>query len=164
MIYPCAFNCQSAGAPHNTRPAPMYPPERNSMSHSAPGNVLFERAGVRVTASRFETGFATFQIKKISAVRVDVEKHRLRIGVPLAIAGLAGLIVGALTNIPLFIVAGAAFTVGGTIMCFAKVNRCVVLTMRGEDVKTFTSKDAALVQDLIAALQTAIAQRSDAGN
>ena len=133
------------------------------MSHSAIGKVLFERAGVKVTASRFETGFASFPIKKISVVRVDAEKRRVRVGIPLAVAGLAGLIAGALMNIPLFIVAGAAFTVGGAMMSFARVNHCVVLTMRGEDVKTFTSKDAELVHDLMAALQKAIAQRSDAG-
>ena len=133
------------------------------MSHSAIGKVLFERAGVKVTASRFETGFASFPIKKISEVRVDAEKRRVRVGIPLAVAGLAGLIAGALMNIPLFIVAGAAFTVGGAMMCFARVNHCVVLTMRGEDVKTVTSKDATLVHDLMAALQAAIAQRSDAG-
>lgn len=133
------------------------------MSHSVSGKVLFERAGVKVTASRFETGFATYQIKKISAVRIDVEKRRVRVGMPLAMAGLTGLVVGALTGIPLFIVAGAAFAVGGAMMCFAKVNHCVVLTMRGEDVKTITSKDAAMLHELAAALRAAIAQRSDAG-
>lgn len=141
----------------------MHPPERNSMNHLAAGKVLFERGGVNVTASRFDTGSASFQIKKISAVRIDAEKRRLSIGIPLAVGGLAALIAGALTNIPIFIVAGAAFTVGGTMICFAKVNYSVVLTMRGEDVKTFSSKDATLVHDLMAALQAAIAQRSDAG-
>ena len=138
------------------------PPERNPMSNSAPANVLFERAGIKVTASRFETGVASFPIKKISAVRVDSEKRRVRVGMPLAIGGLTGLIAGALTGIPLFIVAGAAFAVGGAMMCFAKVNHCVVLTMRGENVKTITSKDAALVHELAAALRAAITQRSDA--
>jgi len=138
------------------------PPERNPMSNSAPGKVLFERAGIKVTASRFETGFASFPIKKISAVRVDAEKRRVRVGMPLTIGGLAGLVAGALTGFPLFIVAGAAFAVGGAMMCLAKVNHCVVLTMRGEDVKTITSKDAALVHELTAALRAAITQRSDA--
>ena len=133
------------------------------MSNAAPGKILFERAGVRVTESRFETGFASFPIKKISAIRVDAEKGRVGVGVPLAIAGLAGLIAGALSNIPLLLVVGAAFTVGGAMMCFAKVNRCVVLTMRGEDVKTLTSKDAALVHDLAAALTAAIVQRRHGG-
>jgi hypothetical protein len=48
-------------------------------------------------------------------------------------------------------------------MCFAKVNHSVVLTVRGEDVKTITSKDSAMVQDLTAALRAAIGRRSDAG-
>ncbi len=130
------------------------------MSNAAPGKILFERADVKVTESRFDTGFASYTIKRISAVRVDAEKRRIRLGMPLVIAGLAGLIAGALTNFPLLIVAGAAFTVGGAMMCFAKVNRCVVLTVRGEDVKTITSKDAALVHDLAAALTAAITQRS----
>ena len=108
-------------------------------------------------------GFASYPIKRISAVRVDTEKRRLRVGMPLAVSGLAGLIAGALTNIPLLIVAGAAFTVGGAMICLAKVNRCLVLTVRGEDVKTITSKDAALVRDLAAALTAAISQRSHGG-
>lgn len=132
------------------------------MKDAAAAKVLFERARIKVTTSRFDTGFASFPIKKISAVRVDSEKRRVRVGMPLAIAGLTGLIAGALTGIPLFIVAGAAFAVGGAMMCFAKVNHCVVLTMRGEDVKTITSKDAALVHELTAAVRAAITQRSDA--
>lgn len=133
------------------------------MSNAAPGKILFECSRVKVTESRFDTGFASYPIKRISAVRVDTEKRRLRVGMPLAISGLAGLIAGALTNIPLLIVAGAAFTVGGAMICFAKVNRCLVLTVRGEDVKTITSKDAALVRDLAAALTAAISQRSHGG-
>ena len=37
-----------------------------------------------------------------------------------------------------------------------------VLTMRGEDVKTITSKDAAMLHELTAALRAAITQRGDA--
>ena len=69
------------------------------------------------------------------------------------------MIGGMLVNIPLLIVAGAACAVGGAMMCFAKVNRTLVLTIRGKDVNALTSKDAALINSVASAIGDALAQR-----
>lgn len=124
-----------------------------------PNRILFERAKVKVTDTRFETGAESFPIKKISNVRIDSEKRRMRIAIPLLVMGLAALLVGMFASIPFLIVSGAAFFVGGTMLCFATVNSSIVLTMRGRDVKAITSKDSALIQAVAAALREAIAQR-----
>lgn len=130
------------------------------MSTAAPHKILFERANIKVTDTRFETGFEIFPIKKISSVRIDVEKRRTRVGIPLVVAGLAALFAGMLDNLPVLIVSGTAFTVGGVMLCFARVNRSVVLTTRGRDVKALTSKDTALIQSVTTALREAIERRA----
>ena len=65
------------------------------MKAAATDKVLFEHANIRVTDTRFETPFESFQIKRISAVRVASEKRKTRIGIPLALAGLTSLLVHA---------------------------------------------------------------------
>lgn len=129
------------------------------MSTAAANKILFERANIRVTDTRFETGLETFPIKKISGVRIDFEKRHTRTGVPLVAGGMLALLGGAFIGVPLFIVLGAACVVAGAMLCFAKSNGSVVLTMRGRDVKAFTSKDAALLQAITAALREAIERR-----
>ena len=129
------------------------------MSTATPNKILFERANLKVTDTRFETGAETFTIKKISGVRIDFEKRHTRNGVLLVAGGIASLLGGALITLPLFIVLGAACVVGGAMLCFAKANGSVVLTTRGRDVKAFTSKDAALLQAITAALREAIERR-----
>lgn len=125
----------------------------------SPNKIRFERASVKVSDTRFETGAESFPIKKISSVRIESEKRRTRFAIPLLVAGLVALLVGMFANIPVLIVSGAAFIVGGAMLCFASVNCSVVLSMRGRDVKALTSKDSALIQAVAAALQEAIAQR-----
>ena len=129
------------------------------MSTATPNKILFERANIRVTDTRFETGVETFPIKKISGVRIDFEKRHKRTGALLVSGGIAALLGGAFINLPVFIVLGAACIVGGTMLCFAKANGSVVLTTRGRAVKAFTSKDGALLQAIVAALQEAIERR-----
>ena len=129
------------------------------MKHAAPGKIFFERANIKVTGSRFSTGAEIFPIKKIVAVSVTTGRRNLRTGLPLAAGGIAALIGGMLANIPLLIVAGAACSVGGAMMCFAKVNRRLVLTIRGKDVNALTSKDAALINSVASAIGDALAQR-----
>ena len=124
-----------------------------------PIKIRFERAGVKVSDTRFETGVESFPLKKISSVRIESEKRHMRFAIPLLVAGLVALLVGMFANIPVLIVSGAAFIVGGAMLCFASVNCSVVLSMRGRDVKALTSKDSALIQAVAAALQEAIAQR-----
>lgn len=133
--------------------------ERNQMNAAATDIVLFEQANIKVTETRFQTAIESFQIKRISAVRITSEKRKARIGVPLAMVGGTALIGGALSNLPVLIVAGAAFTVGGTIMCLARVTSSVVVTVRGQDVSAITSKDRALVQAIADAVSDAIARR-----
>ncbi|MCY7389297.1 MAG: DUF6232 family protein [Burkholderiales bacterium] len=130
------------------------------MTAAAPNKILFERANIKITETRFETGFETFPIKKISGVRIDVEKRNTHIGIPLALVGLAALFAGALSNFPVFIVSGAAFIVGGAMLCLGRVRRSVVLTSRGRDIKVVTSKDAALIQAIMDALQDALSRRA----
>ena len=129
------------------------------MKHATPGKIFFEHANIKVTESRFSTGAEIFPIKKIMAVNVAADKPILRTGLPLAAGGIAALIGGMLANIPLLIVAGAACSVGGAMMCFAKVNRTLVLTIRGKDINALTSKNAALINSVASAIGDALAQR-----
>ena len=133
--------------------------ERNRMKAAATDKIFFEQADIKVTETRFQTSTDSFQIKRISAVRIASEKRKTRIGIPLAMVGGTALIGGALSNLPVLIVAGAAFTVGGTMMCLTRVTSTVVLTVRGQDVKAITSKDRALVQTIADAVRDAIARR-----
>ena len=125
----------------------------------SPSKILFERASVIVSDTRFETGAESFPIKKIKSVRIESEKRRTRFAIPLLVAGVGAFLAGMTANIPVLIVSGAAFIVGGAMLCFASVNSSVVLTIRGRDVKAMTSKDTALIQAVAAALREAIAQR-----
>lgn len=131
-----------------------------SMAAVATNRVLFERGNIRVTDSRFETGTETYPLRKISRVRVEAERRNLRMGIGLASAGLLALLGGMLTSFPVLIVSGAAFTVGGAILCFKRISRSVVLTTRGRDVKTVTSKDGALIESIAAALRDALQNRA----
>ena len=121
--------------------------------------IFFETANMKVTSTRFETSFESFPIKRISAVRIDAEKRKTRIGLPLVFVGVTSLLAGALSNLPVLIVAGAAFTVGGAILCVARVTSSVVITSRGRDVTVYTSKDAALIHAITNALLEALARR-----
>ena len=125
----------------------------------SPNKIRFERANVKVSDTRFETGAESFPIKKIKSVRIESEKRRTRFAIPLLVAGVVALLAGMFANFPVAIVSGAAFIVGGAMLCFASVNSSVVLTIRGRDVKAITSKDTALIQAVAAALREAIAQR-----
>ena len=125
----------------------------------SPNKIRFERANIKVSDTRFETGAESFPIKKIKSVRIESEKRRTRFAIPLLVAGVGALLAGMFANIPVLIVSGAAFIVGGAMLCFASVNSSVVLTIRGRDVKAMTSKDTALIQAVAAALREAIAQR-----
>ena len=125
----------------------------------SPNKIRFERANIKVSDTRFETGAESFPIKKIESVRIESEKRRTRFAIPLLVAGVGALLAGMFANIPVLIVSGAAFIVGGTMLCFASVNCSVVLSMRGRDVKALTSKDSTLIQAVAAALQEAITQR-----
>ena len=129
------------------------------MKAAASDKIIFEQGNIKVSETRFQTSSESIQIKRISAVRVATEKRKTRIGVPLALIGGTALIGGALSNLPVLIVAGAAFTVGGTMMCLARVASSVVLTVRGRDVNAITSKDRKLVQAIADAVREAIARR-----
>ena len=139
------------------KPVPIHPLERNRMSTAGTNKILFERANIKVTHTRFDNGFETFPIKKISGVKIEVAKRRTRVGIAFVVAGAVSLLAGLLTSFPVLIVAGAAFTVGGVMMCFARVNSSVLLTSRGgHDVKALTSKDTALIQSVASAIREAI--------
>ena len=125
----------------------------------ATNRILFERGNIRVTDSRFETGTETYPLRKISGIRVEAERRNLRTGVGLASVGLLALLGGMFTSFPVLIVTGAACTVGGAMLCFKKISRTVVLTTRGRDVKTVTSKDGALIESIAAALREALQNR-----
>ena len=129
------------------------------MKVPSPDTIFFETTNIKVTSTRLETSFESFPIKRISAVRVDAEKRKTRVGLPLVFVGLTSLLAGALSNLPVLIVAGAAFTVGGAILCLAKVTSSVVITSRGRDVRVHTSKDAALIHAIANALREAMARR-----
>lgn len=77
-------------------------------------------------------------------MRIDTEKRRKRVGIALVLAGVAALLGAMIVNVPLLIVSGAAFTVGGAMMCFAKVSGTVVITTRGREVRAVTSKEGIL--------------------
>ena len=124
-----------------------------------PNKILFEHANIKVSDSRFDTGYESFAIRKISGIRIEREKRNARTGSGLVVAGVLALLGGLLGNLPILIVAGAACIVGGTMLWVAKVNRSVVLTTRGKDVKALTSKDGALIEAVAAALHAAIEQR-----
>ena len=129
------------------------------MAQSAPKQVLFERANVKVTGTRFDTGVDSFPIRKIDSVKIAAEKNSRRTGIVFVVGGVAALLGGGLSNFPVLIVAGAALIVSGAMMCFAKVSRSVVLTTRGREVNALTSKDAELIQSVVAALEDAIGRR-----
>ena len=124
-----------------------------------PNKILFERANIKVSDSRFDTGNESFAIRKISGIRIEREKRNARSGSGLVVAGVLALLGGLLGNLPALIVAGAACIVGGTMLCVARVNRSVVLTTRGKDVKALTSKDGALIEAVATALHAAIEKR-----
>ncbi len=131
----------------------------NRTMPESPTKIRFERASVKVSDTRFETGAESFPIKKIKSVRIESEKRRTRFAIPLLVAGVGALLAGMFANIPVLIVSGAAFIVGGTMLCFASVNSSVVLSMRGRDITALSSKDSALIQAVAAALQEVIAER-----
>ncbi len=123
-------------------------------------NKIFLQAGkITVTATRFNSGAETYLIRKISGVRVESEKRHTRIGIALMLAGVALLLGGLLANLGMLIMLGAALPVGGAMMFFAKVNRTIVLTTRGADVRAVTSKDAVMIESIVSALREAMAAR-----
>ena len=127
---------------------------------AADPNKIFLQAGkITITASRFNSGAETYLIKKISGVRVASEKRHTRVGVALTLVGVALLAGGLLANFGGLIMLGAALAVGGAMMFFAKVNRTIVLTTRGADVRAVTSKDAVMIESIVSALREAIAAR-----
>ena len=127
---------------------------------AADPNKIFLQAGkITITATRFNSGAETYLIKKISGVRVASEKRHTRVGIALMLAGVALLLGGLLANLGVLIMLGAALAVGGAMMFFAKVNRTIVLTTRGADVRAVTSKDAVMIESIVSALREAIAAR-----
>lgn len=127
---------------------------------AADPNKIFLQAGkITITATRFNSGAETYLIKKISGVRVASEKRHTRVGVALTLVGVALLAAGLLANFGVLIMLGAALAVGGAMMFFAKVNRTIVLTTRGADVRAVTSKDAVMIESIVSALREAIAAR-----
>ena len=122
--------------------------------------IFFERGNIRITGTRFDTGGESFAIKKINGVRIESGQRHVRIGIALVLVGLPSLFGGMLGNVPVLIVGGAALTVGGAMLFFARVNSTVVLALRGRDVKALTSKDSVLIQAVAAALHDAIEGRS----
>ena len=127
---------------------------------AADTNKIFLQAGkIIVTATRFNSGAETYLIKKISGVRVESEKRHTRVGIALMLAGVALLLGGLLANLGVLIMLGAALAVGGAMLCFARVNRTIVLTTRGADVRAVTSKDAVMIESIVSALREAMAAR-----
>jgi hypothetical protein len=126
-----------------------------------PNKIFFERASIVVTASRFDTGFESHPIRKISGVRIESAPRRTRAGIVFVLLGAVALLGGLLANAAVLIVTGAAFTVGGTMMGLRKVDHTLVLAMRGRDVRALTSKDAALIAAVASALKTAMANRNE---
>lgn len=127
---------------------------------AADPNKIFLQAGkITITASRFNSGAETYLIKKISGVRVASEKRHTRVGVALTLVGVALLAGGLLANFGVLIMLGAALAVGGAMMFFAKVNRTIVLTTRGADVRALTSKDIVMIESIVSALREAMAAR-----
>lgn len=132
----------------------------NNMYSAGSHKIFFERAGIKVTTTRFETGSQVFPLKKISGVRIDSAKRHTRIGIMFVALGVALLTGGLLGNFGVVIMLGAALTVGGVMLFFARVNRTLVLITRGTEVNAMASKDAALIQSIASALREAIASRS----
>ena len=127
---------------------------------AADPNKIFLQAGkITITATRFNSGAETYLIKKISGVRVASEKRHTRVGVALTLVGVALLAGGLLANFGVLIMLGAALAVGGAMMFFAKVNRTIVLTTRGADVRALTSKDIVMIESIVSALREAMAAR-----
>ena len=125
-----------------------------------PNKVFFEHGNIKITGARFETGFESYPVRKISGVRVEAGKRNARTGIALVVVGSTALLGGMFGNFPALLVAGAAFTVGGAMIFFAKVSSSVVLTTRGHDVRALTSKDSALIGSVAAALSEVIANRN----
>ena len=124
-----------------------------------PNKIFFQAGKITVTATRFNSGVETYLIKKISGVRVESEIRHTRIGIALMLAGVAVLLGGLLANFGVLIMLGAALAVGGAMLCFAKLNRTIVLTTRGADVRVVTSKDQVMIASIESALREAMATR-----
>lgn len=122
--------------------------------------ILFQSANVKLTATRLDIGLESFQIKKITAINIETEARHTRTGLSLVVVGVAALLGGLLANLPVLIMAGAAGAVGGGMMCVAKVNRTIILTIRGQNVRALTSKDGKLVADLVGAIRGAMESRT----
>ena len=131
------------------------------MHATAANKVFFDLANIKVTDTRFDTGCESYPIRKISGIRIESERRRTRAGIALVIAGAGAFLGGMLANIPVLIVSGAAFMVGGSMMSLAKVNHTIVLTTRGRDVRAVTNKDAALIEAITLALRQAMASRGN---
>lgn len=131
------------------------------MRTESQNKIFFERANIVVTDTRFDTGSASYPIRKISGVTVESAPRRTRTGIGLVVIGVAALLAGMFGNFAVLIVSGAAFTVGGTMILFAKVTHTVVLTTRGRDVRAMTSKDAALISAVAVAVKAAMAKRGE---
>ena len=124
-----------------------------------PNKIFFQAGKITVTATRFNSGVETYLIKKISGVRVESEIRHTRISIALMLVGVAVLSGGLLANLGVLIMLGAALAVGGAMLCFAKLNRTIVLTTRGADVRVVTSKDQAMIASIESALRGAMATR-----
>ena len=124
-----------------------------------PNKILLQIGKIGVTATRFNSGTETYLIKKISGVRVETDKSRTGIGIVLMLAGVALLAGGLFANLGVLIMLGAALAVGGAMMFFTKLNRTIVVTTRGEDVRILTSKDAVMIASIVSALREAMAAR-----
>lgn len=77
------------------------------------------------------------------------------------VLGVSALLGGLFANPPVLIMAEAASAVGGGMMCMAKVNRTIILNIRGQRARALTSKDGKLVADLAGAIQGAMESRRD---
>jgi membrane associated rhomboid family serine protease len=131
------------------------------MRTESQNKIFFERANIVVTDTRFDTGSESYPIRKISGVTIESAPRRTRMGIVLVVVGVAALLGGMVGNLAILIVSGAAFTVGGAMIFFAKVTHTVVLTTRGRDVRAMTSKDAALISAIATALKAAMATRGE---
>ncbi|MEQ1514982.1 MAG: DUF6232 family protein [Usitatibacteraceae bacterium] len=129
------------------------------MNETGPGSLLFERGDIKVSKTRVDAGGESFPIRKIESVETETGSRRLRTGIALVSAGVCALLGGAYTNFPLLLMAGAAFIVGGGMICFARVTRTIVITTRGQRVRALTSTDSKLVKSVVAAVREAIAER-----
>lgn len=135
-------------------------PSEKDMPAADPNKIFLQVGKITVTASRFNSGTETYLIKKISGVRVESEKRHTRVAIALMLLGVALLAGGLLANLGMLIMLGAALAVGGAMLCFAKLNRTIVLTTRGADERAVTSKDVAMIQSIASALREAMAARN----